>query len=244
MAAKELVPEVRKPNGSEALAMVTPNPFTLFQQALERGLTLEQLQTFQLMCERHEAREARMAFVEAMACFKAETIIISRDKTNKQYDSKYVSLGNLINTVTPYLSKHGLSARWELDQSAGIKVTCVITHRLNHSESVAMTVPPDTSGQKNPIQQIKSAITYAKVCTFESACGLASSDGNVDDDGNGAGPRLDDLSERLEFIANCNDLTELQKVYVAAYKAAKTLNDQIAMKRLTAAKDARKRELQ
>jgi hypothetical protein len=50
-----------------------------------------------------------------------------------------------------------------------------------------MNAPADTSGAKNVIQQIKSTITYLKAVTFESICGLASTDATVDDDGNSAG---------------------------------------------------------
>jgi hypothetical protein len=83
------------------------------------------------------------------------------------------------------LSKHGLSADWQIEQKGNdIKVTCILSHALGHSESVPFTVPPDGTGAKNEIQKIKSAITYAKAVTYESVCGLASTDANSDDDGN------------------------------------------------------------
>ena len=85
--------------------------------------------------ERWEKQEARKAFVVAMSDFRANAIIVVKDKINPQYQSKYVSLGKLIGTVTPFLSKHGLSSRWEIDQANGIKVTCIITQIAGHSES-------------------------------------------------------------------------------------------------------------
>jgi hypothetical protein len=199
------------------------------------------LQSLLELKERHDRNEARKAFVQAMSAFKAHAIKIVRDKTNKQYDSKYVSLGKLVATVTPYLSQHGLSIRWDQDQSNGIKVSCIVTHIAGHFETVSMTVPPDTSGAKNPIQQIKSAITYAKACTFESICGLASTDGNVDDDGNGAGATNADLTEAIEWIENSRNVEELKAMYTQAIK--KFDSNKNAKAQIIAAKDKRKSEL-
>lgn len=162
-------------------------PAALVQMAVQNGASMEQLEKLLALQERWEAGEARKAFTAAMAAFKLEPITIVKDKENKQYNSRYTSLGNLVQTVTPFLSKHGLSADWEIEQEPKLSVTCVLTHALGHSKRVRLDVPPDASGAKNAIQQIKSAITYAKSVTFESACGLASTDANFDDDGNAAG---------------------------------------------------------
>lgn len=222
----------------EALA-VSGTPMDLLRIATSQGADLDKLKQFMDLQERWEKNEARKAFVSAMSAFKAEAIVIVRDKTNLQYGSKYVSLGNLVTTVTPFLSRHGLSARWELDQSNGILVTCIITHCAGHSEAVSMTLPPDKSGSKNPIQEIKSAITYGKGCTFESATGLAATDANVDDDGNGAGTN-GELKEQLEWIANASTPDELKKLYSGAYEKFEA--NPGALKAIIAARKARKAE--
>lgn len=227
-------------------------PMSLIEMAAARGASIEQMaQLFDLKL-RVEADEARKAFVQAMAAFKGETIRIRKDKENTQYTtagkaSRYVSLGNLVGTVTPFLSKHGLSARWDVDQSAGIKVTCIVTHAMGHSESVSMLCPPDKSGSKNPIQEIKSSITYAKVCTFESICGLASIDGNLDDDGNGSGkhPEIPEQAyvAHMDNIQNAGSAEELKRLFAAAYEEARKTGDKDAMAAFIKAKDNRKAEL-
>ena len=232
------------PAQGEIVQAPTPTPMALIQVAMTQGAGIETLERLMALQERWQANEARQAFSEAMAAFKADPIVISKDKHNNQYNSKYTSLGTLVTTVTPVLSKHGLSASWGIDQTDGIRVSCTISHRLGYSSKpVTVKFPADNSGKKNPLQEIKSAITYAKACTFESACGLASTDANLDDDGNGGGGRVDDLQERLEYIANCRNLAELQTVYVAAYKAAASAKDKMAMDKIIAAKELRKREL-
>lgn len=238
--ASEAIVRIEEPeNQNQALT-----PIEMVRIAVQRNDGLDKLSKLLDLQERYERNEARKAFEEAKAAFSAEAIVILKDKVNPQYNSSYTSIGNLVNTTTPFLSKHGLSANWELDQSAGIKVTCILTHKQGHSKSCSITVPPDKSGAKNPLQEIKSAITYARIITFESVCGLASSEtANVNDDGNGAGSRMGDLSERIEWIQNCRNAEELKEVFTAAYQKAKTANDKNAMQALIKAKDERKRQL-
>lgn len=222
-------------------------PMSILQLAISQGADIDKLEKLMGMQERWEANAARKAFVAAMAEFKKSSIRIIKDKDNKQYGSKYVSLGNLVNTVTPLLSDHGLSVRWDIDQSSGIKVSCIVTHSMGHFESVSMVCPPDKSGAKNPIQEIKSSITYAKACTFESITGLASTDANVDDDGNSSSGNaqmpLDEFDRGISLIEAADTLAMLQVTFSEAYKAAQKANDKGAQKQFIAAKDKRKAEL-
>lgn len=218
------------------------SPMQELQMQMVRSGDVEKLKELRAIEKEWREDQAKHAFVEAMAAFKAESIRVVKDKTNNQYNSKYVSLGNLVATVTPLLSNHGLSARWDIDQSSGIKVTCIVTHALGHSESVSMTCPPDKSGAKNPIQEIKSAITYAKACTFESICGIASTDANLDDDGNGTSGSKPSMPEEivLEWIDKIKESSsdaELKKNYFDAMEAAKKLGDSKAMKAFSNAKN-------
>lgn len=235
LTALELAPE-----------QVAVTPMSMLQMAVSQGADIDKLAKLMDLHERWEAAQAKKQFVAAMAAFKTSAITIVRDKENKQYGSRYVSLGNLVSTVTPFLSRNGLSARWDIEQQSGaIKVTCVVTHSGGHSESVSMTCPPDASGAKNPIQQIKSAVTYAKACTFESICGLAATDANADDDGNGAGKRLaeSEVVEKLDWIREAPDMGELQRIFGNAYKWAQEAGDRDAMQAIIAAKEERKKAL-
>ena len=171
----------------ETLPAERPN--NLLEYAIYQNAPIETLKELMDLQERDEANKARKAYNVAMAEFHSEAIEIIKDKDNLQYNSKYVSKAGLINTVTPFLSKHGLSHRFNVlqSESGNVSVSCILTHRDGHSESATMTAPPDVSGKKNPIQQIKSTKTYLEIATFESVTGLASKDGSLDDDGNGAG---------------------------------------------------------
>lgn len=229
----------------EVAQVATPaqptTPMEMLSLAVSQGADLDKISKLMDLQERWEAGNAKRAFVQAMSNFKAETINVTKDKDNLQYKSKYVSLGNLVNTVTPFLSKHGLSVRWAINQSSGIEVTCIVTHIQGHSESVSFVAPPDKSGAKNPIQEIKSAVTYAKACTFESICGLASTDQNMDDDGNGFGMEEDTFQGHLKAIRTSKDIAALQVAYEKAKTAAG--KDRVTLVALAKAKDERKAEL-
>ena len=171
-------------------------PDALIALGLEKGADLAQMKELYEFKRQWEADEAKKAYTVAVANFKTDPPKVYKDKKNSQYnDSLYTSIEGLVNSVIPALSKHGLSHRWDIQQSTeGVTVTCILTHVLGHSESAQMVAPPDKSGAKNPIQQIKSTITYLKGSTFEAITGLASEVFNKSDDGNGAGT-LDYITE-------------------------------------------------
>lgn len=200
----------------ETSEMVRGNaPADMIRIAVESGADLEKLARLLDLQERWQATEAKKAYHEAMAQFKANAPKVTKDKQNAQYKSMYTTLGNLVNTVNPELSKHGLSASWDIAQNGTIKVTCKMTHRMGHTEIAEASAPADASGSKNAIQQIKSTITYLKAVTFESICGLASTDANVDDDGNGSAAEVIDeeqLAVLVDYLTATNsDVKKLLK---------------------------------
>ncbi len=183
-------------------------PMEMLSKAMTDGMSVEILERLMTLNERWEAGQARKAFIEAKAAFKAEAPKITKDKENKQFSSSYTSIGNLVTTASEILAKHGLDARWDFEQTdKTVKVTCVLSHYAGHSESVALSAPPDTSGAKNPIQQIKSTITYLKIATFEGVTGLASNEANADDDGNASGQKpitAEQVEELLQLAEDTN----------------------------------------
>lgn len=179
------------------------NPIDLLQIAVERGAPMDLIERLMALKERHEANEARKAFVDDMAEFKKEPLEIFKRKavgfTTKDGDFvgyKHAELSDVAEVVVPALARHGFSHRWDVKQEAGrITVTCIITHRMGHSESLTMDAPPDDSGKKNKIQQVASAVTYLQRYTLLGATGLAAK--NTDDDGAGAGDDEPELSADL-----------------------------------------------
>lgn len=171
---------------SEQQAMQS-TPSQMIAYAMANNADISKLEQLYELQKRFEEREAEKAYILAMAEFKTHPPAIYKDKKNKQYDSMYTSIGNLVNTVNEAMGPHGFSSRWDIQQGEKIVVKCILTHRGGHSESCTMSGLPDGSGSKNPLQQIKSTVTYLKLATFEAVTGMASEEGNLDDDGNEGG---------------------------------------------------------
>lgn len=173
------------------------SPAALTRLALTHGQSLADIKEMLALQKEYEGYEAKKAYHEAVARFKENPPEILKDKKNSQFNnSGYTSLGNLLKTVGSALGEYGLSASFEIEQEGElITVSCKLSHRLGHSESVSMSAPPDKSGgnSKNPIQQIKSTITYLRSVTFEAVTGLAATDANLDDDGNTAGKQPEEI---------------------------------------------------
>jgi hypothetical protein len=184
------------------------SPAALMIEALAKGGNLEQLEKFMELQERYERNEARKAYHEAMAAFKADHPDIEKDKTvsfpvaGKTTSYTHASLGNVTTKINTALSAHGLSAGWKTEQEGGtIKVTCTITHRQGHSESTSLVAAPDTSGSKNSIQAVGSTISYLERYTILALTGLATHD--MDDDGKlGEEPEYLNTDQQIEI----NDL--------------------------------------
>jgi hypothetical protein len=197
---------------STELATQPDSPMRMLQAAIDNKLDPAIIEKMLDLRDRWEASEARKAYMEAVAAFKADPPKVYKDRLNKQYNSKYSSLANLVNTVNAALSKHGLNARWDIAQAEAITVSCILSHVMGHSERVSMSGPADESGSKNKLQQIKSTVTYLKIATFEAVTGVASED--MDDDGNAA-DRLPRITE--EQAANLQALIDEVKANKNAF---------------------------
>lgn len=174
-----------------AFVALTPNPvMDMIRQAVAAGQPLDVIRELKDMAKELAADEASRAFKAAFAAFKAEatTIVRNRLVTDGPLKGKrYAELFSFVDAVTPALSKHGLSASWDIvkDDKDWISVACTVEHALGGGKTVTMGAPPDTGGAKNVIQARASAVTYLERITLKAACGLAEQ--GDDDDGAATG---------------------------------------------------------
>ena len=164
-------------NGSDA-AQATP--LQMVQAAMERGMDAETIGKFMDLADRHEAKQAKRAFDQAMSTFRSQCPTI--EKTAKGHNSKYAKLDKTIEQIKGLMAECGLSHSWRIDQADGqISVTCVVSHIDGHSEQTSLSSAPDDGGKMNSIQRIGSAVSYLQRYTLFAILGLAS--GDQDDDG-------------------------------------------------------------
>jgi hypothetical protein len=98
-------------------------------------------------------------------------------------------MAEIARTVDPLLTDQGLSYRYRTSiDGPTVTVTCIISHRLGHSEETTLSAGRDESGNKNSIQAVGSTVTYLQRYTLKAALGLAAA---ADDDAKAAGNKLD-----------------------------------------------------
>ena len=175
--------------------------------------------------ERWEANEARKAFNGAFADFKAEAVKIIKRSEIKDGPLKgkfHANLYDVVDAVTPHLSKHEFAISWKLskDEPTWMEVNCILRHVGGHSESVSMGGAPDTGPGRNAIQARGSTKSYLERYTATAILGLATQD--QDDDGG----RVDFITadQKAELIALQQE-TKADTVKFLAYLGVESLDD-------------------
>jgi len=190
---------VKKEEKKEA-ALQTITPMSLLQTANASGASIEQLQQIMELHIKWEENEARKAYNDAMSDFRAECPTIA--KTRKSHNAKYAGLAETTETINPVLAKCGLSYSWRTRQDSGTaSVSCIVTHKLGHSEETELSAGSDTSGSKNPIQALCSTVSYLERYTLFAILGLASKE--MDDDG---GKKKEVVTVNDQQLANIDAL--------------------------------------
>lgn len=220
---------------TEANLMPAPtNPAQVVAYAMAHGAPISEIREFMALQREWEADQARKAYVEAMAQFKLDPPTIVKDKqvsfdTGKgKTEYKHATIGNVTDKIVQGLAKYGFSHAWDTQQRDGqVIVTCTITHRLGHKESVTLQAAPDQSGGKNGIQSIISAQTYLQRHTLLAATGLATQD-QGDDDGKNFGLDTSLADRWIKEIQSCKNEAEMKGVWAAASKDIREAKDTFA----------------
>lgn len=225
-------------------------PLALLQYAMANGgANLDQLERLMAMQRAYEADEARKAYVDAMAEFKKNPPEVVKDKLvgYKNKDGTvtgytHATLGAVTGAIVAALAQHGFSHRWDTKQDGNsITVTCIITHKLGHSETTSLTSGKDDSGKKNAIQQVASAITYLQRYTLLAATGVATKD-QQDDDGAGYSVDTALADEWIAKLEDCTDDAAVVALWAPAVQAF--AKDKLGLKEFEEAFVARRAVLQ
>jgi hypothetical protein len=236
VAEVEHGPIVRVPQ--KTVVSATPTPADLVRHAMDSGADLDRLERLMDMQMKWEANEARKAYHLAMADFKRNPPTIYKDKhvefrTDKgvtAYD--HATLGNVVERVVAALAEHGFSHRWVPNRGEGglISITCVITHKLGHSEETTLEAGLDQSGGKNNIQAMISTKSYLERHSLLAAVGLATRD-TPGDDGRGAA-RNDDIDALVEKwknnVAGAKTEKEVRGLWAQAAPELRATKDTVA----------------
>jgi hypothetical protein len=151
-------------------------------------------------------RTAKAEFDNAMAEAKSKIPVINKNKrvnftsAKGTTNYKHEDMAEIARTVDPILAENGLSYRYRSSiDGTTVAITCIVSHRLGHSEETTLCAGRDETGNKNNIQAVGSTVTYLQRYTLKLALGLAASD---DDDGKASGKAADkEIDETLKIDA-------------------------------------------
>lgn len=175
----------------------------------------------------------------ALAAAQGEVENASKNAANPHYRSKYADLAEVLNTVRPVFSKHGI-AILQSTEFDGERVT--VTTTLGHSSGGSVSSSAACVPAKADAQGIGSATTYLRRYSLAAMAGIA----QEDDDGNaGARERSHaqgyDITPWIDGIAGAADKTELDGI-AAQLRDARGVPD-AAMRNIRAAWAKRAKEL-
>ena len=160
-----------------------PEPVTPMQMlatAHASGADPDTLEKFMLMAERAEDRQAKRDYLEAFQQFSLNAPKILKTRAGNKW--KFANLENVVKAVRPVMNPLGLSWRFtQTQEGKRVIVTCVLSHIGGHSEECAAEGDNDTSGSKNDIQSVGSAVSYLRRFALLGVLGLSTED----DDGSG-----------------------------------------------------------
>lgn len=200
---------------SELIVNDKESPSSLIAQAVQNGASIETLERLMALEERWQAKIAQKAFFESLSTFQNKCPDLRKTKQVSFGDTKYsyAPLADIDRQIKPMLKDTGFSKRWEIqDDGDKIKVTCIITHELGHSERTTMEANPDTSGKKNAIQARGSAIEYMKRYTLLGSLGITTADSDID----GRLPELDVDKLHKQYMELYNQIVEKDPQYLSS----------------------------
>ena len=124
--------------------------------------------------------ESRAAFLRDFALMQSEFLPVQ--KTGKTQQSTYATFDDINNATLEARSRYGFSISFQPATVDGfMSVTARLSHREGHSEETVVSLPFDTSGNKNQVQAIGSALTYGMRMSIKAILSISTFDGDDTD---------------------------------------------------------------
>lgn len=170
----------------------------IIRAASNPSVDVDKMERLMTMQERLEVRQAKASYTQAVVAVKPRLPVIERngkivipdknDKTKIIQSTPYALWEDIDEAITPILHDHGLVLTFRTGSTADgkVTVTAVLNHVEGHSEeSGPIALPMDTSGSKNNVQGVGSALSYGKRYSAMMVLNIRTK--GLDDDGKRAG---------------------------------------------------------
>lgn len=201
-------------HSDETATVASPQPLSLLERAIDRGLDVDALIKLADLEERRREADAERAFISAKSAALGEMPVIPKDARLPNSSKSYATLASIHRTARPILARHGLDFDWRTEQADGrVTVTCHLSHRDGHSRtnwlSAKVQGPPGTS----EAQQVAGTTYILERHTVCIALGIATeTDEDVFERGGGAGIDAFDPEPVKTAIEMANHIAELRQI--------------------------------
>jgi len=140
-------------------------------------------------------RIARAFYATAMMECQEDMEPVRRDAVNTHTKSKYATYEALDRALRPVYTRFGFGLSFSTEPVPTqdyLRMTCKVMHRSGHIENHQIDIPIVTKGPKGnelmtPTHATLSAKTYGKRALLDMIFNVATTDIQMDDDGNAAG---------------------------------------------------------
>lgn len=201
-----------------------PTPMDLLSIAIQKESAIDVIERLAALQEKAMARDAEQQFNEAMNACQSEIPRVVPDLDNPQTKSRYASYQSLDAVVRPIYIKHGFSLSFnteECPKPETVRSVCYVSHKGGHTRKYQVDMPADGKGAKGGDVMTKTHATGAAMSygaryllryIFNIAVGEDDTDGNLE-------PGW--LEEKVEWIANCRNAEELDRIFKQAFQEAR-----------------------
>jgi hypothetical protein len=187
------VPANRLP--ARVVQQVPPDPLSMIQMAIERGVNPDQLTKLFDLQERYEKNRAKEAFALAMNRAQAEMPVVVKDATNSATNSKYARLEKINSQIKPIYTKHGFSLSFGTEDCPyehRIRIFADVWHIGGHCQRYQGDYPLDMTGPKGNVNKTElhamgSTCSYGRRYLTLQIFNISVA--NEDNDGNKPDPR-------------------------------------------------------
>lgn len=162
----------------------------LVRLAIEQKVPVEALERLVALQERVMERNARTAFVEALAAFRQECPPILKTRENEQFKvtrngvkrpARYAPLEEIERVAGPVAARHGLTWTWDTRIEGDLMhITCRVMHVMGHAESTNVSMPYQSNAGASPQQKYAISQSYGMRYSLIAALGITTADEDTD----------------------------------------------------------------
>jgi len=195
--------------------------------ARDPNVDIDKMERLLQMQERVQARDAEVAFNQAMNAAQAEMAPIGANASNPQTKSRYATFDKLDRVLRPIYTAHGFSLSFDEGESPKpehVRVLCYVSHVGGHTRTYHRDMPADGKGAKGGDVMTKThaagaAGSYGARYLLKGIFNVAV--GEDDHDGNSAAATIND-----EELARLQQLVEVTNSNIPKLLAAVGLPNQ------------------